>query len=194
MTDPMDSEFFGVAPPQMQQRGPRPLLRFEQEEVHLAGQSEAEGRPVYKMVDVVYIVNPGSRDEAKLIAEQTAAKDEYVAWAYRKWKATQEQPLDGTPISTVPWLNKAQVLELKGINILTLEALAELPDTAKQRMMGLSDLVKKAKAYMAAAKDSAVVTKMASELEQRDAKIAMMEKQMAEMSARFDEMARRVGA
>jgi chaperonin cofactor prefoldin len=49
-------------------------------------------------------------------------------------------------------------------------------------------------AYLAAAKDSAVVTKMQSELEQRDAKIAMMEKQMAEINARFEDMARKVNA
>ena len=190
----MDFDFFPGSGPPMQQKGPRPLLRFEQEAIPLAGPSEAEGRPIHKMIDVVYIVNPGSRDETKRIAADKAKTDEYVAWAYARWKKTQEQPVDGTPLETVPFLNKAQVLELRGINILTLETLADPPEPAIARMMGLRDLAKKAKAFLAAAKDSSVVTKMASELEQRDREIDRLKAQMSEMSARFDEMMKRMPA
>lgn len=192
MTDPFDSEFF--APPPQQQRGPRPLLRFFSEPVHLPGKSAEAGRPVYEERDFVGITNPGSRDEVVRRAEDKAKEDEYIAWAYKKWKATQEQVVDGTPLETIPWLNKSQVLELKGINVHTLEALAEIPDTAKQRMMGAFELSKKAKAFIAAAKDTAVISKMQHELDNRDQKIAMLEKQMAEMSARFDAMMAKVGA
>lgn len=194
MSDPLDLAFFDSAPPPQSQKGARPLLRFYSEAVELPGKSAEEGRPIYVERDFVGITNPGSRDEVIRRAEDKAREDEYVAWAYRKWKATQEQPIDGTPLDTVPFLNKAQILELKGANVLTLEALAELPDTAKQRMMGATDLSKKAKAYLAAAKDTAMVSKLQHELQSRDSKIALMEKQMAEINARFEEMARKAGA
>lgn len=193
MLDPaLDTTFFDAAPPQ--QRGPRPLLRFFTEPVELPGKSAEEGRPVYVDRDFVGITNPGSRDEVVRRAEDKAREDEFVAWAYKKWKATQQQPTDGTPLETVPFLNKSQVLELKGVAIHSLETLADAPEQAMQRMMGLRELKKKAQAYLAAAKDSAVVTRLQHELDQRDGKIALMEKQMAEMNARFEELSRRVSA
>jgi hypothetical protein len=193
MLDPaLDTAFFDAAPPQ--QRGPRPLLRFFTEPVELPGKSAEEGRPVYVDRDFVGITNPGSRDEVVRRAEDKAKEDEFVAWAYAKWKKTQQQVTDGTPLETVPFLNKSQVLELKGVSIHSLETLAEAPEQAMQRMMGLRELKKKAQAYLAAAKDSAVVTKLQHELDQRDGKIALMEKQMADMSARFEELSRRVSA
>ncbi|HLO79214.1 MAG TPA: hypothetical protein VK196_22375 [Magnetospirillum sp.] len=192
MFDPTDTAFFDPTPPQ--QRGPRPHLRFWVDTVPLPGKSAEEGRPVYKQVDMVTVTNPGSRDEVPLIAADKAKRDEYVAWAYRKWKATQEQPVDGTPLETVPFLNQAQVLELKGIGIHTLENLEHAPETAIQRMMGLRELKKKAAAYTAAAKDTALVTKLASELEQRDQTIELMKAQMEQMNARFEELSRKVGA
>lgn len=187
MFDPTEDGFFDPAP-QNNSRGPRPMLRFYTEPVEQTALSAQEGRPVYKDVDYVGITNPGSRDEIVLVAEKKAKTDEYVAWAYKKWKATQEQVVDGTPVETVPFLGKAVVLELKAINIHTLEQLALAPEPALQRMMGLRDLKKKAEAYIAAAKDSALVTKMQHELNQRDNEIAAMKAQIAQMSARFDEM------
>lgn len=187
MFDPSEDEFFMPAP-QQQGRGPRPILRFFTEPVEQTAQSAAEGRPVFKDVHYVGITNPGSRDEVVLVAEKKAKADEYIAWAFKKWLATQEQVVDGTPVETIPFLSKAVVLELKAINIHTLEALAEAPEPAMQRMMGLRDLKKKAAAYMEAAKDSATVTKMAHELAQRDAEISALKAQMLQMSSRFDQM------
>lgn len=192
MLDPtLDNSFFEQAPPR-QGNGPRPMLRFFTEPVKLEGKSVAEGRPVYEDRDYVGITNPGSRDEVIRRADEKAREDDFVAWAYRKWKATQEQPVDGTALETVAFLSKAQVMELKGVNIVTLEQLAELPDTAKQRFMGAEALQKQARAYLQNAKDNAVVVRLQAELHQRDQTIAMMQKQMDQMSARFDEMQKKV--
>ena len=194
MFDPaMDGSFFDRSPPP-QQGGPRPVLRFFSEEVHLPGKSDEEGRPIYEMRDFVGITNPGSRDEVIRRAEDKAREDDYAAWAYAKWKRTQEQPVDGTPVETVPFINKAQARELKGLSVHTLEALADAPEQALQRMMGMRDLKKKAIAYMQAAKDSKAVIHMQSELDKRDRTIEMMRKQMEEMNARFEEMQRKMGA
>jgi hypothetical protein len=187
--DPTSDAFFGPPP---SGKGPRPNLRFYSEPRELPGKSLEAGRPIFEEVDYVAITNPGSRDEYITKAKDKAARDEFVAWAYRKWKATQEQVVDGTPLETVPFLNKAQVMELKALNVHTLESLASLPDTAKQRFMGSVELSKKAKAYMNSAKDTALVTKMQSELDKRDRDIEAMKKQMEQMNARFEEAQRKL--
>ena len=193
MFDPALDDAFFASPPQAQGRGPRPILRFFSDPVEQSGLSAEQGRPVFKDVDMVGITNPGSRDEIVVSAEKKAKTDEYIAWAYAKWKKTQEQVVDGTPVETVPFLSKAVVLELKAINIHSLENLAEAPEPAIQRMMGLRELKKKAQAYLAAAKDTAILSKMQHELNQRDQTIAAMKAQMDQMSARFDEMQKQAG-
>lgn len=193
MYDPaLDGTFFNAPPPQ--QRGPRPHLRFFSEPVELPGKSAEAGRPVFEERDFVGITNPGSRDEVIRRAEDKAKEDDFIGWAYRKWKSTQQQPVDGTPLETVPFLSKSQVLELKGLAIHSLENLAEAPEPAMQRMMGLRDLKKKAAAYLESARDTAVVTRLQGELAKRDQEIERMQKQMAEMSARFDAMMAKVSA
>jgi hypothetical protein len=115
-------------------------------------------------------------------------QDDFIAWAYRKWKATQEQVMEGTPLETIPFLNKAQVQELKALNIHTLEHLVNLPDTVKQRFMGAETLQKQAKAYAAQAKDTSHAVHLQKELDQRDALIGHLQKQMAELNMRFEMM------
>jgi signal transduction protein with GAF and PtsI domain len=188
--DPSSDAFFGPPP---SGRGPRPNLRFYTEPTELPGKSLEAGRPIYVEIDYVAITNPGSRDEYITKAEHKAKQDEFVAWAYKKWKATQEQVTDGTPLETVPFLNKAQIMELKALGIHSLENLTNLPDTAKQRFMGSVELSKKAKAYMNSAKDTALVTKLQSELDKRDRDMAAMKKQMEEVNARFEALSQKVG-
>lgn len=192
MSDPLSQEFFDMQPPGP--RGPRPMLRFFSEPVELPGKSVEAGRPVYEERDFVGITNPGSRDEVVRRAADKAKEDEYIAWAYQKWLRTKEQVTDGTPLETVPFLNKAQVMELKGLAIHSLETLAEAPEPALQRMMGMRDLKKKAAAYLLQAKDTALVTKLQHELSQRDKTIEMLQKQIAQISERFDEMTKKMGA
>jgi capsule polysaccharide export protein KpsE/RkpR len=189
--DPSSDSFFSGPPPGG--RGPRPNLRFYTEAVEQSGKSLEAGRPIYMEVDFVAITNPGSRDEFITKAEHKAKQDEFVAWAYKKWKATQEQVVDGTPLETVPFLNKAQIMELKALNVHSLESLANLPDTAKQRFMGSVELSKKAKAYLNSATDTALVTKLQSELDKRDRDMEAMKKQMAEANARFEALSKKVG-
>jgi hypothetical protein len=189
--DPSDDSFFGPPPGG---KGPRPHLRFERETRVNEGRSLEEGRPVHDLIDMVYITNPGSRDETPARIKDKVPKDDYITWAYNKWKVTQEQVVDGTPIETVPFLNKAQVQELKALNIHTLETLADLPDTAKQRFMGSIDLSKKAQAYLKSAKDSQLAVKLQAEVDKKDKELALMRKQIADTNARFEALQAKLGA
>jgi hypothetical protein len=188
--DPSDDNFFGPPPGG---KGPRPNLRFYTEPVQNEGKTLEAGRPIFEEIDFVVISNPGSRDTFIAKAKAHAQKDEFVAWAYKKWKATQEQVVDGTPLEIIPFLNKAQVQELKALGVHSLETLAELPDTAKQRFMGSIELSKKAKAYLASAKDTALATKLQAEVSKKDKELEYMRKQIAETNARFEALAAKVG-
>lgn len=192
MNDPLDPSFFDAPPPD--RRGPRPRLRFETEAVELPGKSLEAGRPIYEERDYVYITTPGSRDEVKRLAKDKAKEDEFISWAYNKWLATKQEVQDGTPLETVPFLSKSQIMELKAISIGSLETLAEAPEPALQRMMGLRDLKKRAQAYMQQAKDTALVGKLQSELSKRDAEIEMMKEQIKQANARFEALAAKVGS
>jgi hypothetical protein len=189
--DPSDDSFFGPPPGG---KGPRPNLRFETVAFVNEGKSLQEGRPIHDLMDMVYITNPGSRDEHPARVKDKIGKDEFIAWAYKKWKVTQEQVVDGTPLETVPFLNKAQVLELKALNVHTLESLSELPDTAKQRFMGSIELSKKAKAYLKSAKDSQLAVKLQAEVDKKDKELDMMRKQIADTNARFEALSAKLGA
>lgn len=185
--DPTDNAAFFQLPQHMNRStGPRPLLRFYTEAVELPGKSATEGRPIYENRDFVAITNPGSRDEVVRYAKDKAKQDPYVAHAYKIWKDTQEQPCEGTPLEQVPFLNPAQVKELKALNIPSLEALADLSDTAKQRFNGGHELQRKAKALLEAAKGSAYATRLETELAKRDDEIKFLRDQIAQINARYE--------
>jgi hypothetical protein len=183
--DPTDASFFDLPQP-MTQSGPRPILRFFIEPVERPGKSQVEGRPIFEDCDMVAITNPGSRDEFVKEVDEKVKRDPWTGAMYARWKATQQQPIDGTPLSMVPFLAPSQIKELQGINILTLEHLANAPDTAVQRMMGMVELRKKAKSYLEAAEGSKIVTRLESELAQRDRDIAAMKEQITKLNARFE--------
>jgi hypothetical protein len=189
--DPSDDNFFGPPP---SGKGPRPNLVFERRAIPNEGKSAEAGRSIFDEIDYVTVRNPGSRDTFISKAADYAKTDEFAAWAYKKWKVTQEQVTDGTPIETVPFLNKAQVQELKALGVHSLETLADLPDTAKQRFMGSIELSKKAKAYLASAKDTALATKLQAEVSKKDKELEFMRKQIAETNARFEALSAKLGA
>ena len=74
MNDPaLDfSAFMAQQPPG---QGARPNLRFFIEAKPHPGKSAEEGRPVYVDVDMVSIINPGSKDEVVRIAKDKIKDD-----------------------------------------------------------------------------------------------------------------------
>ena len=71
----------------------------------------------------------------------------------------------GTPLSEWSYLSNARAAELKSLSIHTLEALAEVPDTALKRMgMDGRELREKAKVFLEQAQGNALEQRMASEM------------------------------
>ncbi len=183
ITDPLD--FSAFEQQALQARPPGPILRFFIEAVENKFKSAQAGRPIYDNVEMISIINPGSKDE--FIKKVDAAAKQRFGPQYEHWKRTQEQPAEGTPLEMVPFLNPAQVKELKALNVPTLEHLANLHDGAIQKIgLGGLELVRKAQAYIKAAGDNSVVTKLAAENHRLKAEIETLKAQIAQVNARYE--------
>jgi hypothetical protein len=184
--DPLDFSAFETVAAQ-QSREPGPILRFFIEPTENKAKSAEAGRPIYDNVEMISIINPGSKDE--FIKKVDANAKERFGRQYEHWKRTQEQPAEGTPLEMVPFLNPAQVKELRAINIPTLEHLANLTDTAIQKIgMGGLELVRKAQAYLKAAGDNSVVTKLVAENQRLKAEIETLKGQIAQVNQRYENL------
>jgi hypothetical protein len=74
-------------------------------------------------------------------------------------------------------------MELKALNIHTVEALAAIPDSALS-WLGARTRRDQAQKYLASAKDGAATIQMAAELAKRDADIEALKQQIAELGSK----------
>ena len=114
-------------------------------------------------------------------------KDRFpVQWARYQNEKT-DGDIEGTLLSEWPVLNSAVEAELKHFKFYTVEQVAQASDAQLNTLgmaAGMSPLAlrDKAKAYLGSAKDTALVQQQADELSKRDAIIARMEAQIAELA------------
>lgn len=186
MTDPLDFSSWENQAQEAQRRKAHGLnLRFFSETVPNAPKSAEAGRPIYDIVDFCGVNVPGSRDE--FIQKMNAEGIRLYGPQYEMWKKTQEQPVEGTPISTVPFLNIAQVREFQAVNVMTLEQLANLSDMAVQKLgMGAHEARKKAQTFMASGKDNALLQRTVSENEQLKRDLAAQAQQISDLTKRIE--------
>lgn len=133
--------------------------------------SEEAKRPIYENTDYVKIMIPGDKLNINIRPATDEDKFRFTRQyqAYLK-NASQET---GTPLSQVPFLNEAQVEELKFFHITSVEALANLNDNIAQKFMGMQSFKQKAQEYLKKASDTAGDT--------RDKQIAELQAQVAEL-------------
>ena len=153
--------------------------------------SEAAGRPIYTSKPYVHIMIPGDKTTDVHRPVQDRDKQRFS----RQWQAflDDDQPvLDGTPLEEWTLLNVAQRAELKALNIRTIENLAEINDNLLDRIgFGAQKLRTMAREYIERAKGNVDNARFAREIEQRDVKIDLLTKQIAELSERLDQATRK---
>ena len=166
----------------------RIAVRFYQREMDNQFQTGVEGRPIKYMADFIIIEVPGDRNTII----DTFARDEHktrfpVQWArYQNEKSDGGSEIQGTLLRDWPILNAAQAGELKHYKFYTVEQVASASDeqiSSIGMMVGTSPLAfrDKAKAFLANAKDSALVQQQADELRIRDKEIDGLKQQMQEL-------------
>ena len=124
------------------------------------------GYRVTKDIDMVRIIQPGSRDTLEMVASEwldrikvkflenahDALPEEWIASfrkKYEMWKEGQEAPVNGTSIKEWPLLSPAQVSNLMACHILTIEDVAEMTEMAMQQAgMGSRELKTKASEWL----------------------------------------------
>lgn len=159
--------------------------------------SETEGRPIHDRVLVGYLIIPGSRDEATRIIERHKPDGAIVPdgeWSKRFAEHVEIFKRDGgataqagTPLKAWAAIDARQAADLAAIQIFTVEDIAGLSDGNLSRVgMGARELQAKAKAFLAAAKGTAEVQRLAAENERKDARISQLEQQLSDLSAKIE--------
>jgi len=156
------------------------------------------GRPIYDDVEMIRIRWAGNtKSELHAPADDRCDRPirnrednsrYYVKWkdhpdfkpAYDAFKSGQASVLNGTPIAELPFLTEGQRLELKAINILTAEALANVDPNSKLGS-GLKDLRQDAKNYLERAAGAAVDARHEAEKAAMQAQLDALKEQMAEL-------------
>lgn len=155
-------------------------LRFEMLPRKNEEKSAAEGRPIFDEVEYIEIVIPGEKDNVHRPVQE---KDrQRFSRQYADWKARGDKAgAAGTPLSAWPAISRAEVEELAYFNVRTVEELANVSDGNAQKYRGVQLLKQKAQDFLSAAAGEAPMTKLRSEVAERDTQIAELQRQMKEM-------------
>ncbi len=164
-----------------EQAGPgsvRPRFYLDPVQDELA--TAQEGRPIFREIERVEIFLPGNPWTQPV---HNVTDEHRSRWPreYELFRQGMEQTAAGTPLAEWPILNRAQVLELKAIQLQTVEEMAELSDHACQRAMGLTQLRAKARAYLDDAAAMALTEQLSSQLEMQRTENASLQRQVKEL-------------
>jgi hypothetical protein len=136
-----------------------------------------EKRPIFEEKIFLKKLVPG---DSTLVVDRPMREqdiDEFpIEWA--RFEQKKEQKVSGTPIDVWSAISETQKAEFKALHIYTIDQFAQLADSVGNKIMGFNDLRDKARAFIAAAKDSAVFDKIRAET---DAKLAQQEEEMAQL-------------
>jgi hypothetical protein len=151
--------------------------------------SAAEGRPVYDDTEYIRIIVPGDKQN-EVHRPATELDKRRYARQYADFKAGSREAQSGTPLKEWTAISASQAKELAHFHVYTVEQLANLSDANLQNIGPIRGLQAKARYYMEKAAGNAPLDKMRAEMLEKDNTIQTMQKQMAEMSKRLDEMNR----
>lgn len=145
--------------------------------------SKEAGRPVFDTVPWCEIRVLGEPDTVSgpVHKMQPDPRERFAAgWAKFQQDGTSEG-ITGTLLKHVPWLERGDVETLAFAGIKTLENLAGVSDGAIGGIPGGLGLRTKAQEMLKAAKEEAPIQRMSDELRKRDAEIASLKAQIAEI-------------
>ncbi len=146
--------------------------------------TEEAGRPIFDMVDRIEIISPGDKTN---IVEKWATDEhrrEYRA-VYLAYLADQNQDAaSGTLLSAWGGLSPERLEEFHYGKVVTCEQLAAMPDANLERFGPMTTAERaKAREYIAAMKGASPVMKMRAEIEEKDARLAVLEEAVSRLLA-----------
>jgi len=187
-------------------------VRFYKRPVHQEQESIDAGRPIYKEFDFVHICVAGDTlTEIDTFALQQHKQRFPIQWAnYMNRQGANDEEVVGTPVSEWPLVSKSQAEELRAMKFYTVESVANASDQQLQRIgmaAGMSpySFRDKAKTFLNLATSAAETDKREHEInalkeelakkdletakmkQETDAKMALMQEQMASILAAVGE-------
>lgn len=171
------------------------IASFYTEAIEIEGKSRAEGRPIFEDKEMCKIQFAGDKDReyhfyAHEIWKERDNRGPAITYAqrfpeqYKRFKADEDQSVNGTPLTELVFLSKANVAELKALNIRSAESLADLPANLSKRL-GMQGNTWKAQAasYLERAKGASADAKLIAELTKRDQELDALKAQVAALVA-----------
>lgn len=136
---------------------------------------------------MIEVLIPGSRD---VVHRKVKEEDKHrFKRQYDAFVASSAEQVQGTPINQFPFISAGQRRELEYLNIFTGEQLVNMPDGLIDRIgAGGRELIKKVKAFMEVAKDSAVAVALAEKNERLEQEMKLLKDQMALLLKRQEEL------
>lgn len=151
--------------------------------------SSKEGRPIFEDTIYIRIDVPGVKD---MQVDRPARSDDQKRfprqWAFFEQQTKGDAREIGTPLSEWQVLTRSQAEELRAMKFFTVESIANASDLNINAIgmtggMAPHILRDKARAFLQAAKDQALPQHQAEELAKRDAEIAALKVQMAQLAS-----------
>lgn len=124
---------------------------FYKDTVHNEAKSKKEGRAIFDERVLCQITIPGD-PRFKHVDLATEANKERFPEAWTAFKNTEGRAVTGTPIEEWPAMTASRVMELKSLEIYSVEDLAGLNESFVGRLgPGARDLIEQAKEYLSIA-------------------------------------------
>ena len=149
--------------------------------------SAKEGRPIFKEVEHIKIMQPGNK-ESIILRPVTEIDKNRFRKQYENWKAGHKELVEGTPLEQWPAVTRAQVEELKFFNVRTVEQLADMSDAHAQKFMGVNTLRRLAREYIKKGKAGAMSTQMIEALKAKDNQIAALQEALNSLQGQVAEL------
>ena len=151
------------------------LVRFYMHSAQDKEASKEEGRPIFREVPYVHIMQPGNK-ESIIHRKATDMDKQRFAEHFRKFEARLDQDaVEGTLLDEWGGITRSQCEELKFFNIRTVEQLAELSDSNAQNIMGVQMLKQKAAKFLETSESNATAEKFADLQSKYEALLARLD-------------------
>lgn len=111
--------------------------------------SKEKGMPIYDDVDMISVIQPGEKEEIKVMADEFHKRRFPKQWD--AYKAGIEQHQSGTPLEHLFPAEPGTLLTLKSFNVFTVQQLANISDSSMGNIPMGRTLSDKAKAYLSSA-------------------------------------------
>jgi hypothetical protein len=168
-------------------------VRFYKKPVQLEQESIDAGRPIYKEYDFVHICVAGDTlTEIDTFAQQSHKQRFPIQWAnYMNRLGANDEEVVGTPVAEWTLVSKSQAEELRAMKFYTVESIATASDQQLQRIgmaAGMSPYAfrDKAKAFLNLATTSAETDKREQEINALKEELAKKDQETAKMKAETD--------